>query len=82
MELQYRLKEEVFLKTLKEFKEIEYDQSVSFAEYARCNYGIAFVDEFYKNHNIASKEDILTTEKAKYITDKYFNWYYENLELK
>lgn len=82
MESGCRLKEEVFLNTLKEFKEIEYDQTVSFAEYARCNYGFAFVDEFYKKHNINSKEDILTEEKAKYITDKYFNWYYEKLNLK
>jgi hypothetical protein len=82
MILGYRLKEEVFLNTLKEFKEIGYEQSVTFAEYARCIYGIAFVDEFYKKHNIDSKEDILTNEKAKYITDRYFNWYFAKLDLK
>ena len=81
MEVSYRLTEEVFLNTLKEFKEIEYDQIFSFAEYSRCNYGFAFVDEFYKNHNIDSKEDILTEEKARYITDKYFNWFYGKLDL-
>lgn len=78
----YQLQEEVFLRTLKEFQEIGYDYTVSFAEYSRCMWGFGFFSEFYIKHNVDMREEQLTEEKAKYITDKYFEWYYNKLNFK